>query len=159
MKILCKKSNNNPCLLGTRGLGFTLIVQELVRRIASDSAQSRFHGKKVKFLPFPKILGTVFSLLICLDIQLYRKQLMKRVTERIFIKNLVVFFEGFSSLLYNIYCSHPYEKSQDHKGRHSAIILGSQRTTLGSRLLNNIFNMIKYTYLRDLNSMFMSTIT
>ena len=47
IRILCRKSKNNPCLLGEAGVGKTAIVEGLAQRIASGNVPKPLIGKKI----------------------------------------------------------------------------------------------------------------
>ena len=47
IRILCRKSKNNPCLIGEAGVGKTAIVEGLAIRIASGNVPSQIKGKKI----------------------------------------------------------------------------------------------------------------
>ena len=47
IRILCRKSKNNPCLLGEAGVGKTAIVEGLAHRIATGNIPKPLLGKKI----------------------------------------------------------------------------------------------------------------
>ena len=47
MEILCRRTKNNPILIGAAGVGKTAIVEELSRLIASEDVPSNLIGKKI----------------------------------------------------------------------------------------------------------------
>ena len=47
MEILCRRTKNNPILIGEAGVGKTAIVEELSRLIANDEVPNNLLGKKV----------------------------------------------------------------------------------------------------------------
>ena len=47
MEILCRRTKNNPILIGEAGVGKTAIVEELARMIANDEVPSILMGKKI----------------------------------------------------------------------------------------------------------------
>lgn len=47
MEILCRRTKNNPILIGDAGVGKTAIVEELARLIASDGVPMALCGKKI----------------------------------------------------------------------------------------------------------------
>ncbi len=47
MEILCRRTKNNPILIGEAGVGKTAIVEELSRLIASDDVPNNLSGKKI----------------------------------------------------------------------------------------------------------------
>ena len=47
MEILCRRTKNNPILIGEAGVGKTAIVEELARLIANDDVPNLLMGKKV----------------------------------------------------------------------------------------------------------------
>lgn len=47
MEILCRRTKNNPILIGEAGVGKTAIVEELSRLIANDDVPSCLAGKKI----------------------------------------------------------------------------------------------------------------
>nr|XP_021842743.1 chaperone protein ClpC1, chloroplastic-like [Spinacia oleracea] len=47
MQILCKRRKNNPCILGSPGIGLTSIVEGLAQRIVNGLVPPQFLGKKV----------------------------------------------------------------------------------------------------------------
>ena len=47
MEILCRRTKNNPILIGEAGVGKTAIVEELSRLIANDEVPNNLIGKKV----------------------------------------------------------------------------------------------------------------
>ena len=46
MEILCRRTKNNPILIGEAGVGKTAIVEELARLIANDDVPNLLMGKK-----------------------------------------------------------------------------------------------------------------
>ena len=47
MEILCRRTKNNPILIGEAGTGKTAIVEELARMIANDEVPSNLMGKRI----------------------------------------------------------------------------------------------------------------
>lgn len=47
MEILCRRTKNNPILIGEAGVGKTAIVEELSRLIASDDVPNNLSGKRL----------------------------------------------------------------------------------------------------------------
>ena len=47
MEILCRRTKNNPILIGEAGVGKTAIVEELARRIADEEVPNNLIGKKI----------------------------------------------------------------------------------------------------------------
>lgn len=47
MEILCRRTKNNPILIGSAGVGKTAIVEELSRLIANEEVPSNLLGKKI----------------------------------------------------------------------------------------------------------------
>jgi len=47
MEILCRRTKNNPILIGSAGVGKTAIVEELARLIANEEVPSSLLGKKI----------------------------------------------------------------------------------------------------------------
>ena len=47
MEILCRRTKNNPIIIGPAGVGKTAIVEELSRLIANDDVPKILHGKKI----------------------------------------------------------------------------------------------------------------
>ncbi len=47
IRILCRKSKNNPCLIGEAGVGKTAIVEGLAQRITQNNVPSLLYGKEI----------------------------------------------------------------------------------------------------------------
>lgn len=47
IRILCRKSKNNPCLIGEAGVGKTAIVEGLAQRIITNNVPSMLYGKEI----------------------------------------------------------------------------------------------------------------
>ena len=61
MQILCRKTKNNPLLLGDPGVGKTAIVEGLASRLASGDVPAQLQGKRLVALDLPRMLaGTMY---------------------------------------------------------------------------------------------------
>jgi ATP-dependent Clp protease ATP-binding subunit ClpA len=61
MQILCRRSKNNPCLIGEPGVGKTAIAEGLARRIAAGDVPSRLSEKEIQLLDLTALVaGTSF---------------------------------------------------------------------------------------------------
>lgn len=47
ISILCRRTKNNPLLVGEAGVGKTAIVEELARKIVKEDVPSALHGKRI----------------------------------------------------------------------------------------------------------------
>jgi len=60
-QILCRRSKNNPCLIGEPGVGKTAIAEGLARRIAAGEVPSRLSEKEIQLLDLTALVaGTSF---------------------------------------------------------------------------------------------------
>jgi len=61
MQILCRRSKNNPCLIGEPGVGKTAIAEGLAQRIAAGNVPSRLSEKEIHLLDLTALVaGTQF---------------------------------------------------------------------------------------------------
>ena len=57
LQILCRKSKNNPALIGEPGVGKTAIVEGLAQRLAEGSVPEQLRGKKLYCLNMASVLA------------------------------------------------------------------------------------------------------
>ncbi len=57
MQILCRRSKNNPCLIGEPGVGKTAVVEALAMRIASDSVPPEMKGRRILSLDIAAVVA------------------------------------------------------------------------------------------------------
>ena len=57
IQILCRRTKNNPCLIGEPGVGKTAIVEGLAQRIASGNVPSELSGKIIVSLDLSSVLA------------------------------------------------------------------------------------------------------
>ena len=57
IRVLCRRTKNNPCLVGEPGVGKTAIVEGLSRRIAEGSVPDALRGKSIISLDVPSMLA------------------------------------------------------------------------------------------------------
>ena len=61
MQILCRRTKNNPCLIGEPGVGKTAIAEGLAIKIANDDVPFRLKGKEIYLLDLTALVaGTQF---------------------------------------------------------------------------------------------------
>ena len=61
IQILCRRTKNNPVLIGEAGVGKTAIVEGLARKIAADDVPELLHGKRLIVLDLPlMVAGTKY---------------------------------------------------------------------------------------------------
>ncbi|MFR9100664.1 MAG: AAA family ATPase [Anaerostipes hadrus] len=61
MQILCRRTKNNPCLIGDPGVGKTAIVEGLAQRIAEGNMPRILKNKRILSLDLTKVIaGTKF---------------------------------------------------------------------------------------------------
>ena len=61
VQILCRRSKNNPCLIGEPGVGKTAIAEGLALRIASGNVPQRLKNKEIQLLDLTSLVaGTQF---------------------------------------------------------------------------------------------------
>ena len=61
VQILCRRSKNNPCLIGEPGVGKTAVVEGLAQRIAAGEVPPRLRGKELYLLDMTALVaGTQF---------------------------------------------------------------------------------------------------
>ncbi len=61
VQILCRRSKNNPCLIGEPGVGKTAVVEGLAQRIAAGDVPPRLRNKEVHLLDMTALVaGTQF---------------------------------------------------------------------------------------------------
>lgn len=93
MRILCRRTKNNPVLLGDAGVGKTAVVEGLAQAIANDEVPELLHGKRLVSLDLAlMVAGTK-----------YRGQFeerIKAVMEEIRrVKNVILFVDELHSLV------------------------------------------------------------
>ena len=60
-QILCRRTKNNPCLIGEPGVGKTAIAEGLALRIAHDEVPAKLAGKEIQLLDLTALVaGTQF---------------------------------------------------------------------------------------------------
>ena len=57
IEILCRRTKNNPLLLGEAGVGKTAIVEELARRIVEDNVPKPLKGKTILSVPMASLVA------------------------------------------------------------------------------------------------------
>ena len=57
MRILCRRSKNNPCLVGDAGVGKTAIVEGLAQRIHAGTVSEQLQGKHILSLDMTALLA------------------------------------------------------------------------------------------------------
>ena len=57
MQILCRRTKNNPCLIGEPGVGKTAILEGLAQRIASGIVPENMKGKRIYTLDLPGLIA------------------------------------------------------------------------------------------------------
>ena len=57
IRILCRKTKNNPCLIGEAGVGKTAIVEGIAQMISEDRVPYQLHGKTVISADIPSMLS------------------------------------------------------------------------------------------------------
>ena len=61
MQILCRRSKNNPCLIGEPGVGKTAIAEGLALRIANGEVPAKLAKKEIHLLALTALVaGTQF---------------------------------------------------------------------------------------------------
>ena len=61
MQILCRRTKNNPCLIGEPGVGKTAIAEGIAIRIAENNVPARLRGKEIQLLDMTALVaGTQF---------------------------------------------------------------------------------------------------
>ena len=61
IQILCRRSKNNPCLIGEPGVGKTAIAEGLALRIANDEVPAKLANKEIQLLDLTSLVaGTQF---------------------------------------------------------------------------------------------------
>ena len=61
IQVLCRRTKNNPVLIGEAGVGKTAIVEGLSRKIAADDVPELLHGKRLVVLDLPlMVAGTKY---------------------------------------------------------------------------------------------------
>ncbi|MCM1392636.1 MAG: ATP-dependent Clp protease ATP-binding subunit, partial [Ruminococcus sp.] len=61
IQILCRRTKNNPCLIGEPGVGKTAIAEGLAQKIASGSVPAKLFGKEIHLLDLTALVaGTQF---------------------------------------------------------------------------------------------------
>lgn len=78
IEILCRRTKNNPILLGEPGVGKTAIVEGLARRIASGDVPDILHGKRILSVDLAlTVAGTMYRG----EFEARLKQLVEEATE------------------------------------------------------------------------------
>lgn len=57
LEILCRRTKNNPCLIGDPGVGKTAIAEGLAQRIVSGNIPELLKGKRVVTLDIPSMVA------------------------------------------------------------------------------------------------------
>ncbi|RYR79744.1 hypothetical protein Ahy_A01g004551 [Arachis hypogaea] len=98
IKIICRLTKNNPCLVGEPGVGKTAIIEGLAHRILSGSVPQKLRGKKVIKLDVANFLYVIQSQG---DFENIIKRIIKEVGQSgdvlLFVKEVQNIFETSSS--------------------------------------------------------------
>ncbi|XLR06589.1 hypothetical protein S83_034527, partial [Arachis hypogaea] len=98
IKIICRLTKNNPCLVGEPGVGKTAIIEGLAHRILSGSVPQKLRGKKVIKLDVANFLYVTQSQG---DFENIIKRIIKEVGQSgdvlLFVKEVQNIFETSSS--------------------------------------------------------------
>ena len=93
MEILCRRTKNNPILIGEAGVGKTAIVEELSRLIVNEEVPSHLLGKKVISLDMATIVaGTKYRG----EFEERMKKVIKEVEEN---KDIILFIDEIHTMV------------------------------------------------------------
>lgn len=93
MEILCRRTKNNPILIGDAGVGKTAIVEELARRIALEDVPNNLIGKKIISLDMATMVaGTKYRG----EFEERMKKIVKEVEDN---NNIILFIDEIHTLV------------------------------------------------------------
>ncbi|MBE6637039.1 MAG: ATP-dependent Clp protease ATP-binding subunit [Ruminococcaceae bacterium] len=93
IRILCRRSKNNPCLIGEPGVGKTAVVEGLARRIVDHEVPSLLRNKSIVTLDLSSMIaGAKYRG----DFEDRMKGVLKEVTER---EDLILFIDELHTIV------------------------------------------------------------
>jgi ATP-dependent Clp protease ATP-binding subunit ClpC len=87
IQVLCRRSRNNPVLVGEPGVGKTAIVHGLARRMANGNVPSRLESKRLLALDLSPIMA------VTAESRQFEERLIAILNELMEAANLIVFIE------------------------------------------------------------------
>jgi ATP-dependent Clp protease ATP-binding subunit ClpC len=93
MQILCRRTKNNPCLIGEPGVGKTAIAEGLAQKIVSNDVAEPLQGKRLVSLDMAGMLaGSKYR-------GEFEERLKKGLEEAIKQKNIIIFIDELHTII------------------------------------------------------------
>ena len=93
IQILCRRTKNNPCLIGEPGVGKTAIAEGLARRIAEGNVPELLMGKRLFSLDLSSMVaGTKYR-------GEFEERIKKTIDEVIASKNVILFLDEVHTII------------------------------------------------------------
>lgn len=93
IQILCRRTKNNPCLIGEPGVGKTAVVEGLATRLAIGDVPELMQGKRILSLDLSAMVaGSKYR-------GEFEERIKKVIAEVIFAKNVILFIDELHTLI------------------------------------------------------------
>ena len=93
IEILCRRTKNNPILIGNAGVGKTAIVEELARRIVDNDVPSVLYNKRIISLDMATLIsGTKYR-------GEFEEKIKKIINEIIYNQDIIIFIDEIHTIV------------------------------------------------------------
>ena len=93
IEILCRRTKNNPILIGNAGVGKTAIVEELARRIVDNDVPSVLYNKRIISLDMATLIsGTKYR-------GEFEEKIKKIINELIYNQDIIIFIDEIHTIV------------------------------------------------------------
>ena len=93
IQILCRRTKNNPCLIGEPGVGKTAVVEGLATRLATGDVPELMQGKRILSLDLSAMVaGSKYR-------GEFEERIKRVIAEVIFAKNVILFIDELHTLI------------------------------------------------------------
>lgn len=93
MQILCRRTKNNPCLVGEPGVGKTAIIEGLAQRIIDENVPKQLRGRRVVALDLSSVLaGSKFR-------GEFEERIKKIISEVLKDSSIILFIDEFHTII------------------------------------------------------------
>lgn len=93
MQILCRRTKNNPCLVGEPGVGKTAIIEGLAQRIIEENVPKQLRGKRVVALDLSSVLaGSKYR-------GEFEERIKKIISEVLKDSRIILFIDEFHTII------------------------------------------------------------